>query len=154
MRLGKAVALLILGWLVTRPAAAVDTDFWQVGSFENLLQGTLQGVSLTKDGQLTLAPEARAVFNPDETLALALASDHRGSLFIGTGHQGKVFRVDAQMKGTPFFTAQEPDIFALVVGPDGALYVGTFSKGFFRTVLIVVTAVTLVACLWMQVIWG
>ena len=47
----------------------------------------------------------------------------------------------------------------LVFGPMidlklGALYVGTFSKGFFRTVLIVVTAVTLVACLWMQVIWG
>jgi hypothetical protein len=36
----------------------------------------------------------------------------------------------------------------------GALYVGTYSKGFFRTVLIVVTAVTLVATLWVEVIWG
>ena len=47
----------------------------------------------------------------------------------------------------------------LVFGPMvdlklGALYVGTYSKGFFRTVLIVVTAVTLVATLWVEVIWG
>lgn len=59
------------------------------------------------------------------------------------------------------FTAFGPSaqLAFLVFGPMidlklGALYVGTFSKGFFRTVLIVVTAVTLVACLWMQVIWG
>lgn len=36
----------------------------------------------------------------------------------------------------------------------GALYIGTYSKGFFRTVLIAVTATTLVATLWIQVIWG
>ena len=59
------------------------------------------------------------------------------------------------------FTAFGPSaqLAFLVFGPMidlklGALYVGTFSKGFFRTVLIVVTAVTLVACLWMQVILG
>jgi uncharacterized membrane protein YraQ (UPF0718 family) len=47
----------------------------------------------------------------------------------------------------------------LVFGPMvdlklGALYMGTYSKGFFRTVLIVVTVVTLVATLWVEVIWG
>jgi uncharacterized membrane protein YraQ (UPF0718 family) len=47
----------------------------------------------------------------------------------------------------------------LVFGPMvdlklGALYLGTYSKGFLRTVVIVVTAVTLVATLWVQVVWG
>jgi uncharacterized membrane protein YraQ (UPF0718 family) len=47
----------------------------------------------------------------------------------------------------------------LVFGPMvdlklGALYLGTYSKGFLRTVVIVVTAVTLAATLWVQVIWG
>jgi hypothetical protein len=129
MRLGKAVVFIFFGWLAVAPALAVDTTFWQVGTFDNLLQGTLEGVSLTKDGQLTLAPAASAVFNPDETLALSLASDRRGGLYVGTGHQGKVFRVNAQMKGELFFTAQEPDIFALAAGPDGALYVGTSPEG-------------------------
>jgi uncharacterized membrane protein YraQ (UPF0718 family) len=59
------------------------------------------------------------------------------------------------------FTAFGPSaqLAFLVFGPMvdlklGALYVGTYSKGFFRTVLIVVTAVTLVATLWVEVIWG
>ena len=47
----------------------------------------------------------------------------------------------------------------LVFGPMvdlklGALYLGTYSKGFLRTVVIVVTVVTLAATLWVQVIWG
>jgi uncharacterized membrane protein YraQ (UPF0718 family) len=36
----------------------------------------------------------------------------------------------------------------------GALYVGTYSKGFFRTVVIVVVATTLVATMWFQVVFG
>ncbi|HLB39162.1 MAG TPA: permease [Actinomycetota bacterium] len=47
----------------------------------------------------------------------------------------------------------------LVFGPMvdlklAALYIGTYSKGFFRTVLIVVAAATLVATLWVEVWWG
>lgn len=36
----------------------------------------------------------------------------------------------------------------------GALYVGTYSRGFFRTVTIAVVATTLVLTLWVQVMWG
>jgi len=35
-----------------------------------------------------------------------------------------------------------------------ALYIGTYNRAFFRIVLIVVTAATLVGCLWIEVIWG
>src|SRR5207237_375284 len=47
----------------------------------------------------------------------------------------------------------------LVFGPMmdlklGALYIGTFNKGFFRMVLITVTAVTLVGTLWIKVFSG
>jgi uncharacterized membrane protein YraQ (UPF0718 family) len=47
----------------------------------------------------------------------------------------------------------------LVFGPMmdmklGALYVGTYNKGFFRMVLVTVTAVTLVGTLWVSLIWG
>ena len=36
----------------------------------------------------------------------------------------------------------------------GALYVGTYSRGFFRTVLVTVFAVTLAGTLWIQVVFG
>ena len=103
--------------------------FWQVGSFEEFLLGTLSNVSLDTDGDLRLAPGSRVVFNPEEALALSLARDQKGNLYVGTGHQGKVFRVDAKQNSTLLFTAREPEVFALAVGPDGSLYVGSSPEG-------------------------
>jgi uncharacterized membrane protein YraQ (UPF0718 family) len=59
------------------------------------------------------------------------------------------------------FTAFGPasQLAFLVFGPMvdlklAALYVGTYQRGFLRTVVIAVGATTLVATLWIQVIWG
>ena len=122
-------ALLLLLFSFTQPLGAVDTVFWQIGTFDEFLQGTLHDVSISKDGDLSLAPEAAALFSPDETLALSLAADRNHNLYIGTGHQGKVFRVDASRKGSLWFTAREPEIFALAAAPDGSLYVGSSPEG-------------------------
>lgn len=123
--------LLCLGIAVVIPLAAVDTTFWQVGTFDEILEGRLTGVSLDKDGVLRLAKDTEPLFSPDVSVALSMAADPSagGRLYIGTGHQGKVFRTDSTKKGTLFFTASEPDIFAMAVGPDGALYVGTSPEG-------------------------
>jgi sugar lactone lactonase YvrE len=126
----KPTKVLLLAFFFTvAPLRAVETTFWQIGTFDEFLQGTLRDVSLSKDGELTLAPEARALFNPEEALALSLAADRNHNLYIGTGHQGKVFRVDANGKGSLWFTAREPDIFALATAPDGTLYVGSSPEG-------------------------
>ena len=121
--------MLFLVLAVAVPVRGVDTAFWQMGSFDEFLQGALTGVSLSKEGELTLAPEAQVVFSPEEALALALARDRSGSLYVGTGHQGKVFRVGPDQKANLFFTTHEPDIFAMTAGPDGALYVGSSPEG-------------------------
>ena len=52
-----------------------------------------------------------------------------------------------------------PQLAFLVFGPMvdlklAALYAGTYQKGFVRTVVIAVGATTLVATLWIQVVWG
>jgi hypothetical protein len=127
--MNRPKAFLLVWFLMATPLGAVDTAFWQVGTFEEFLQGTLHDVSLSKEGELTLAPETRALFNPDETLALSLAADGKGNIFVGTGHQGKVFRVDKDRKGSLLFTAREPEIFALAVAPDGSLFVASSPEG-------------------------
>ncbi|MGO8792185.1 MAG: hypothetical protein ACLQVL_33020 [Terriglobia bacterium] len=129
MKLGRFVRRVLLVLAIVLPAYGVETTFWQVGSFDEFLQGTLTGVSLSKEGDLTLAPEAQVVFSPEEALALSLARDSHGNLYVGTGHQGKVFRVGSDQKSTPLLTASEPDIFALAVGPDGVLYAGSSPEG-------------------------
>ena len=52
-----------------------------------------------------------------------------------------------------------PQLAFLVFGPMvdlklAALYAGTYRQGFLRAVVIAVGATTLVATLWIQVIWG
>jgi sugar lactone lactonase YvrE len=129
MRFGNYLRFLFMVLAVAVPLQGVETTFWQVGSFDEFLQGTLTGVSLSKEGELTLAPEAKVVFSPEEALAISLARDRDGNVYVGTGHQGKVFKVGADQKATLLFTAQEPDIFAMAVGPDGSLYVGSSPSG-------------------------
>src|SRR5947208_3242659 len=127
----KKSMLVVVGfwWAVTLPLVAVQTSFWQVGSFQDFVQGNLDGVSVSKDGELKLAPETRSLFSPDENMALSLAGDGHNNLYVGTGHAGKVFRVDEKGKGSLLFDAPEPDIFALIAGPDGMLYVGSSPDG-------------------------
>lgn len=122
---------LVLAIAVVLPLSlsGVETSIWQVSDFKQFLKGKLTGVSISKDGELGLAPESRMIFNPDEALALSLVADRQHNLYIGTGHQGKVFRVTAAGKSSLFFKVQEPDVFALAVGPDGDLYVGTSPEG-------------------------
>jgi hypothetical protein len=130
MKHSKVLFAAFLAYWVAVPLFAVETAFWQVGSFDEFLEGTLSGISVSKEGDLKLAPEARNIFNPEEALALSLAGDQR-NLYIGTGHQGKVFRLELNkdVKASPFFTAREPDVFAMAVGPDGDLYVASSPEG-------------------------
>ncbi|HVB29382.1 MAG TPA: two-component regulator propeller domain-containing protein [Terriglobia bacterium] len=129
MKLGAKLLLFFLVIGFALPVGGVETTVWQIADFKDFLQGRLNGVSISKDGTLGLAPEAKVIFNPDEALALSLAADSHRNLYIGTGHQGKVYRVAADGKSSLFFTAQEPDIFALAADPQGNLYVGSSPEG-------------------------
>ncbi len=129
MKPNKKLLFLFIPLLFSLPGTGTETVFWQVGSFEEFLQGTLSNVSLDTEGELHLAPGARVVFNPEEALALSLAHDQKGNVYFGTGHQGKVFRVDSALHSNLLFAAREPDIFALAAGPDGSLYAGSSPEG-------------------------
>ena len=71
----RNLILLAVVMLAALPVAAVESAFWQVGSYEEFLQGTLRDISLNREGRLRLAPESRTVFSPDETLALSLIQE-------------------------------------------------------------------------------
>src|SRR5579875_376554 len=71
------------------PLYSTHTEFWRISSFKRFLQGNLQGVSVSMDGELTLAPETRAIFNPDETVALSVVAGRDGRLTLGRATREK-----------------------------------------------------------------
>ena len=118
-------------WCVALGASlyAAGTTFWRMETYADFARGRFTGVSLSREGKLSLAPRLDEVFASNQALVWAAAQDAAGNVYLGTGHQGKVYRVDAQLKTTEFFDAPEPDIFALAVDRDNNVYAGASPDG-------------------------
>src|SRR5947209_7230235 len=102
---------------------------WETGSRAELLNGESHGVSVTDAGALMLAPQFTKVFDTEQAYVWSSAADAAGNVYLGTGHDGKIFRVGADGKGSLLYDAAELDVTALAVGNDGALYAGTSPDG-------------------------
>jgi len=108
---------------------AVSPTFWSTDSFADFSKGTLKGLSLSADGQLSLSPKFDSVFDSDQALIWSAVVDNKKNVFVGTGHDGKVFKVDASGSSSLFFDAAELDVLALALDSDQTLYVATSPDG-------------------------
>jgi len=102
---------------------------WEMNTYQDFLKGRFQNVSLTRDGRLRLAPALDTFFSSDQPAVWSLAAGADGSVYAGTGHRGRVFRIDAKGKSEIVFAAGQPEVFALAVDGKGALYAGTSPDG-------------------------
>jgi hypothetical protein len=78
---------------------------------------------------LKLSPKLTEVFNTQQTYVWSSAVDNQGNVFLGTGHDGKIYRIPAGGAGSMLYDAAELDVTALAVGRDGALFAGTSPDG-------------------------
>jgi hypothetical protein len=102
---------------------------WEISSRSELLKGDARGVSISDTGMLMLAPNLTEVFNTEQAFIWSSAVDKQGSVYLGTGHDGKIYRVTSDGRGSLFYDAAELDVTALAVAPDGSLYAGTSPDG-------------------------
>jgi sugar lactone lactonase YvrE len=129
MRLARLKpAACVLALLAAAAAGASQPRFFEFEGPAPFLAGQLDGLSVDAEGHVSLAPAARELFDTATPYVWALAADSHGALFAGTGNEGQVFRVK-DGKGAPFFKADELEIHALAVGPDGRLYAASSPDG-------------------------
>src|SRR5216683_260816 len=102
---------------------------WQISSRAELLKGEARGVSVTDTGTLTLAPSLSHLFNSEQAYVWSTAIDAAGNVYLGTGHDGKLFRVRSDGKGSLLYKAPELDVTALAVTPDGTVFAATSPDG-------------------------
>jgi len=117
--------------LIQAPASApaARPQVWRQQAYEEFVAGETQGISITQDGTLHLAPALEEFAALEVQRIWSLAAGGEGRLYAGTGDEGKLFEVDAQGQARLLFDSPETAIHALARGPDGHLYAGTAPDG-------------------------
>src|SRR4051812_30700496 len=126
MRLYAAVLLAALAVVSLR---ASSPKFFQAATQNDFLKGDVENLSIDINGQLTLGPATELVYETAAPFLWSMIAEPDGTLFIGTGNEGKVFRVDPQGRGSMFFDSTELEVHALALAPNGGIYVGTSPDG-------------------------
>ena len=125
----RGLAATAVLFTLSLAALAVTPHFWENFAQEELLKGTLTHVSLTSDGKLQLAPAFDLVFDTGQPYIFSIVRDKAGNIYVGTGSEGKVFKIDSQGNGSLYFQSKELDVFALALDAADILYVGTSPDG-------------------------
>ena len=108
--------------------AALPT-FWQIATQADFLKGEVENLSIDGHGRLMLGPSSTPVFESNAPFLWTMVAAHDGTMYIGSGNEGQVLRVDPSGKGAVFFDAEELEVHALALAPDGGVYVGTSPDG-------------------------
>jgi hypothetical protein len=102
---------------------------WESNSYADFVKGRFQGVSLTRDGRLTLAPRLDEIFTSGEAGIFSAAAAPDGTVYLGTGHRGRVYRVRPGQQAEVYWSAPHPGVFALALDAKGALYAAASPNG-------------------------
>ncbi|MGI9166081.1 MAG: hypothetical protein ACR2G5_06815, partial [Pyrinomonadaceae bacterium] len=125
-----SITTIILSILALTPRIqAGQPVIWETSGRAELLKGDARGVSITDTGVLMLAPNFTELFTTEQAFIWSSAIDNQANVYLGTGHDGKIFRVAPDGRGALLYDAVELDVTALAVGRDGALFAGTSPDG-------------------------
>ncbi|HXA51634.1 MAG TPA: hypothetical protein VNV86_15055 [Candidatus Acidoferrum sp.] len=112
------------------PAAfASGTATWEMNSYSDFIKGKFTGLSLSREGRLSLAPKIDTLFTSDQPVIWSVAQGPDGTLYAATGHRGRVYKIDKAGKSSLLWTSPEPEVFAIAADASGALYAGTSPDG-------------------------
>jgi hypothetical protein len=116
-------------FLLAAPLFASTSTTWEMTSFSDFVKGKFDGVSLGRDGRLSLAPKLDTLFTSEQPVIWSVAADPDGALYAATGHRGRVFRIEANGTSKLLWTADRPEVFAIAADKSGILYAASSPEG-------------------------
>jgi hypothetical protein len=126
--------LPILGLLAASlgsPARAAGPVYWDYPEAVAFQEFDLRGAALDRYGRLTPGLASTMLLANGPEIIWMAVDDGKGGLYLGSGHDGQIWHLDAEGDGEVFATVPEPEIFAVLHrggelfaggGPDGLLY--------------------------------
>ncbi len=110
-------------------AAAGGPIFWRVNTRAEIEKGDAKGISISDSGAITLAPSMLEVFDTKQAYIWSAVADKSGNIYLGTGNEGRIFKVDQGGKGSLLYKSSELSVMAMAVDGQGYLYAGTSPDG-------------------------
>src|SRR5574338_431310 len=108
---------------------AASATFWIVATQAEFLKGDATSLSIDSDGRLALGPALEQIAETSAPVLWAVIPGADGGYLVGSGNEGKVFRVSRDGKTSVLFDAGELEVHAIAPAPGGAVYVGTSPDG-------------------------
>ena len=118
--------------LVANAAAllhAASSTAWEMNTFQDFSKARFENCSLSRDGRVTLAPKLDLLFSSEQTVVWSVAQAPNGDTYLGTGHKGRLYRVDKAGRGELVWQSGEAEIFAVAVDLAGRVFAATSPNG-------------------------
>jgi len=123
------VPVLVMIVCLAQALLGVVPQKWEIRSKDDFLKGKFDGVSVSDEGVLSLSPKEEEIQGPAEEFYLSLLVTQAGEIFLGTGHGGKIYKIDKNGKAELYFQVPEMDVTCLVQDKKRNLYAGTSPNG-------------------------
>lgn len=123
------IAAILIAPSFVPGARAVVTQKITHDTFDAFSGGDFKNVSLTSDGHLELAPAITNVASVTDPIIWAAVQDKKGNIYLGTGNQGKVYKLTPKGELSTFFEPSTVMVHALAIDGDGRLYAATSPNG-------------------------
>jgi hypothetical protein len=126
-----AAGCLFAGW---ESIFAVSPVLWTQQSLADFEKGKPDGVAVTSRGGILLARTIRelpvkALEENSQPFLWCETIDSKGNLYVGSGNDGKVFKIARGGSGSLFYSSGELAVQALAVDARDNLFVGTNPEG-------------------------
>ena len=125
----KAILLITAVFFLLLTLQGVVPQKWELWSKSDFLKGKFEGISVSFDGYLSLSPKEEKIEGPAEDFYLSFLMTPNGITYLGTGHGGKIYRINPGAEAELYFQVPEMDIYCLVLDRRGNLYAGTSPNG-------------------------
>lgn len=110
-------------------SASAQPSIWTVNSRADVLKGDARGVSIDENGSITNAPKLTEIYKTGQPYIWSTVIDASGNVFLGTGGEGRIYRVGTNGTGAVFADLAELNVSAVAISRGGELFAGTSPDG-------------------------